>query len=107
MLALKFFPASEMAIASGLCFLMTSCIAIIFSASVIPPWMLSVCIQNLFLSVDSPPVTVYTDSVPMSFSSVSLRARYFAHAVATRVDRVPAAEMVSVVASGVARTCGI
>ena len=47
--------------------------------------------QNLLVSEEVPPVTVYTVSGPRSGSVISSLAIYFDHAVATSVDRVSAA----------------
>ena len=91
--ALQCLPASEMAIASGVYCLVTARMARIFSALVMPPWMLSVCMQKL-PPVLEPPCVEYTVEGPMSASAHWLRAMYLAQAVATRVDSVPAAAIV-------------
>jgi hypothetical protein len=89
--ASQFLPASEIAIASGENFDTISCTAIIFSALAIPPWILIVWRQNLFLSVVLAPCTVNTVAGPMSNSVCCVLATYLAQAVATSVDSVPAA----------------
>jgi len=89
--ALQFFPASDIATASGEYLVTMSCIAIIFSALAIPPCMFIDWRQNLFSSVLLSPLTVNTVAWPMSTSVLCERATYLAQADATRVDRVPAA----------------
>ena len=76
----------------------------IFSAFVIPPCIFSDCMQNLSLTVD-PPCIEYTVEGPMSASVRCERAMYFAQAVATSVERVPAAARFDS-ASDVARAWG-
>ena len=102
--ALQFFPASEIATASGSYCLIMDCMAMIFSAFVIPPCIFSDCMQNLSLSVD-PPWIEYTVEGLMSTSVRCERAMYFAQAVATSEERVPAAARFDS-ASDVARAWG-
>ena len=68
--------------------------------------MFRVCIQNLFLSVDMPPVTVNGVCVPISVSVTSVRARYLVQAVARSVDSVDAADSSGPGVSTLASTCG-
>ena len=80
--------------------------AISLSASAMPPWMFKVCIQNLFLSVDMPPVTVYGVCDPISGSVISVRAKYLVQAVARSVESVDAADNSPPVVSTLAITWG-
>ena len=76
----------------------------IFSAFFIPPCIFNDCMQNLSLSVD-PHWIEYTVEGPMSTSVRCERAIYFAQAVATSVESVPAAAKFDS-ASDVARAWG-